>query len=500
MPVKQLSLFNQPKAWEPHAYQRRALRFILEHHSAGLWIDPGLGKTSITLAALKVLKDKGLFRKALIVAPLRVCYNVWPAEVEQWTDFHGLSYVVLHGPNKDRDVLKKVDLYIINYEGLPWLLDPETTINERTGEKKVTVDVTRFKKFGFDVLVADELSKFKHIRSQRFRMLKNLLPTFQRRWGLTGSPAANGLLDLFGQVYILDNGRTFGKYLTRFRAQYFASVDFYQRQWVLRSGAAQAIYEKLGPLVIRMSAEEYGNLPPLVEQRIRVELPPATRTIYEKLEQRMFAVIENKTVTAVNAAVVATKCHQVANGGVFVDTDIMELGLPISRMQREFVQLHDEKTNALADLIDEIQGAPLLVAYEFQHDLARLKAKFGQDVPHLGGGVSAVRSEEIIKAWNRGELPLLFGHPQSIGHGVNLQSGGCHVAWYSLTYNYELFDQFIRRLWRQGQRASSVFAYYLLARNTVDEAIMEALRRKKSTQEGLFTALTQYREQKLGLR
>lgn len=476
-----------PKPWKPHAYQKRAMKFLLEHASAALFLDPGLGKTSITLGAIKVLKKKKMFGKALIIAPLRVCHSVWPGEQEKWTDFKDLTIEVLHGPKKQEALEREADVYLINPEGLDWLLDTKKT-RTPSGKVRIEVDTRRFKKLGFDTLVIDELSKFKHASSGRFKALKLVHHLFDRRWGLTGSPASNGLMDLFGQCFILDQGRTLGPYITHFRNKYFLPHPS-GFGWVIREGAAEEIYERVEPLALRMAADDYLDLPKLIPNNIRVDLPPKVRQVYDQLEADMLAKVGEKIITAANAAAASTKCRQVANGGVYMDPDILKL-LKEPKSKREWTNLHTEKLDALEDLIEELSGSPLLVAYDFEHDLDRLKSRFGKDIPYIGGGVTAKRSKELEQAWNRGELPYLFGHPASIGHGLNLQEGDAHhVCWHSLTWDYELYDQFIRRVLRQGNRHQKVFVHHLIARDTVDEAMLGSLKSKMKGQNALFDAL-----------
>lgn len=481
------------QAWRAHAYQKRAAKFLLEHAAGALFLDPGLGKTSITLAALKVLKREGLLGRVLLVAPLRACYNVWPAEVAKWRDFHGLRLSLLHGKHKETALEADADIYVINPEGLEWLLRLSKTRAVGGAHAKrvaVSVDLARWRRLGFDMLVVDELSKFKHPRSQRFKALKQVLGTFRRRWGLTGSPAANGLLDLFGQCYVLDQGRTLGAYITHYRHKYFLpSRDGFS--WTLREGAEEEIYARLAPLALRMAAEDYLEMPARVENNLVVDLPPEALRAYLALEDELVARLEAGTVSAANVGAALSKCRQVASGGVYLDVPADGVARPV-RSERKWAHLHDAKTDALADLVDELQGSPLLVAYEFEHDLDRLQKRFPQ-APHIGGGVTAKRSDELVGLWNAGRLPLLFGHPQSVGLGLNLQEAAHHICWYSLTWDYELYDQFVRRVLRQGNRSSRVFVHHLLARGTVDEKILHALRAKRRGQQALFDALKRLR-------
>jgi SNF2 family DNA or RNA helicase len=487
----QLPLFKQSSSlWSPHAYQKKAVKFLLEHAAAALFLDPGLGKTSIALAAVKLLIKKKLVTKVLLIAPLRVCYSVWPAETEKWSDFKDLRISILHGKHKEANLKAEADIYVINPEGLDWLLGSEKSKNQ-LGRTKVTVDVRQFKALGFDTLVIDELSKFKHTNTNRFKALKQVLNTFGRRWGLTGSPASNGLMDLFGQCYVLDQGRTLGPYISHYRMKYFVP-GFDGFSWNLREGADAEIYERVKPLALRMAAEDYLDMPRLIENNIKVTLPEPVMRIYKQLEDDLIAKLDKSVVVAANAAAASMKCRQVANGGVYLDQEVIAL-VKLPKSEREWVNLHGMKVDALADLVDELQGSPLLVAYDFEHDLDRIKAKLG-DVPHIGGGVSIKAAKDLEAKWNRGELPVLLGHPQSVGHGLNLQGSCHHIAWHSLTWDFELYDQFIRRVRRQGQKEGRVFVHHIMAAGTIDEVILMALKSKNRGQQALFQALKSLRK------
>jgi SNF2 family DNA or RNA helicase len=477
----------QPVPWTPHKYSLKAVKFLLEHAAAGLFLDPGLGKTSITYAAIKMLLKKKVVKKVLIIAPLRVCHLVWPAEQKKWKDFSGLRVIVLHGPDKDQLLQQDADIYVINPEGLDWLTQVVKTRSPRTGKVSVSVDLKRFKKFGFDLLVVDELSKFKHTSSGRFKILKKIRGTFSRIWGLTGSPAPNGLLDLFGQCFILDGGRSLGTFITNYRMKYFIK-DHSGFGWDLTPGSDQLIYERIAPLVLRMSAEDYLDMPDLIENRIRVDLPEKARIIYDKVEADLFAAIDKRIVVASTAAVASVKCRQIANGGIYLEPELEQL-LKGFKPKREWVNLHTAKIEALQDLVDELQGKPLFVAYDFEHDMDRIKTAFGDDIPFIGSGVNMKKTKEIEKAWNDGKIPLLFAHPQAVAHGLNLQESGSHVCWHSLTWDYELWDQFIRRIYRQGSKASHVTVHCIIARDTIDESIIGAIKSKRKGQNALFEAL-----------
>lgn len=459
------------RQWKPHKYQVKGIKHLLERAAAALFLDPGLGKTSITLGAFKVLKKEGAAKRALVIAPLRVAYSVWPNEVKKWADFEHLKVVVLHGLDKDKQLLKDADIYVINPEGLAWLMT--------TG---------RFSKLGVDTLIVDESSKFKHTNTARFKSLKPVLHKFRRRWILTGTPAPNGLMDLFGQCYIMDLGKALGQYITHFRAKFFVPLDRLGYTWAPAAGSEEAIYELLRPYVLRLSAKDYLELPPLRENIIKVDLPPKARKVYDDLFDELVAEVEGGGLAvALSKGSAAIKCRQVANGGLYKQFDAEDR--PLLRRD-EWVHLHDAKTEATVDLVEELQGKPVLIAYHFAHDRERLLAAFGKNTPYIGGGISPKATDQIVQDWNAGKIPVLLGHPAAMSHGLNMQEAGCeHVIWYSLTYDLEHDEQFIKRVWRQGTNSKSVTAHRVVARDTYDEIILKALKRKDKTQTSLLDAL-----------
>jgi SNF2 family DNA or RNA helicase len=458
--------------YNPHDYQRQAIQFMIERATAGLFLDPGLGKTSVVLAAFKLIQKKCGLNRVLVIAPLRVAHSVWPAEVKKWDDFAHFKIEVLHGEGKD-EIMQRVncggrnapDICVINPEGLEWL-------SRALG-----------KTFPFDVLVVDESTRFKHANTQRFKTLKPLLPKFKRRYILTGSPAPNGLLDLFGQVFILDCGRTLGPTYSNYRTQFFDQTGYMGYKYVPRSGADKVIYKKLSPLVLRMDVRDLLDMPPLIgvnpPLRVEVELPQKAMAQYLQMENTLITQVEDGLVVAANAAAMSTKCRQIANGGIYTEPN-----------GKKWAHIHEAKVDAVEEIIEELQGKPALVAYEYAHDLERLKKRLG-DVPHIGGGVPPKRFKEIEVAWNEGQIPVLLAQPQSVAHGLNLQSGGAAVIWAGLTWNLEDYEQFIRRLWRQGQR-ERVIVHHIIAKDTVDEVILRGVGKKDRTQQALLGALKDY--------
>jgi SNF2 family DNA or RNA helicase len=445
-----------------------------------------LGKSAITLGAIKILKKKKLLSKVLIIAPLRVAHNVWPGEIKKWADFSGLTIEVLHGNDKNKALERNADIYVINPEGLDWLLKTTKTKSVNGKKTSVSVDIKAFKKLGFDTLVIDELTRFKNQNAISFKALAQVHKTFGRRWGLTGSPAANGLLGLFGQAYILDEGNALGKFVTHYRSKYFDTVDNEGFVYAPKPGAPDLIYERLSPLVLRMAAEDYLDLPQLVYNTIKLEMPSKSRQHYDLMEEDLFMAIDDKAIVASNAAVASGKLRQIVGGAIYEDAELTAEGFKVGG-RRDFIDLHTTKLDALGELVEELQGDPLLVAYDFGHELIRLRKRFPNAV--FAADVPINKFKDLEDSWNRGEIPLLFGHPQSIGHGLNFQQAGNNVAWFSMTWNFELEEQFIARILRQGNKHKKVFVHRFIMVDTIDELMAYSLKAKAKGQGALFKAL-----------
>ena len=452
--------------FKPHQYQHSAIQFMFEQPMSGLFADPGLGKTAITLQLLNFVGGK-----TLIVAPLRVVYSVWPAEIKKWEQFAHMSVAILHGKDKDKALRSDADIYLINPEGLPWL--------------------TRQDWPEFENLIVDESSGFKNSRTKRFKILKTILSRFRRRHILTGTPAPNGLLDLFGQIFILDGGRTLGKYITHYRTKYFYPHGYKNYLWALKPGADLKIYDAIAPLTMRIDSATHLDLPDLIVNDIQVELPPAARKIYKGLENDLFAEIEGQDVLIPTAAAAYNVCCQVANGAMYGPKNPFD-----TENKRDILPIHDEKVNCCRALVGELQGKCALIVYRYKHDLAALLKEF-PGAPNIGGGVSASDSQIIIDRWNRRETPVLLLQGQSAAHGLNLQDGGNDLIWFGLTDHYEIYEQMNRRIYRQGVKGQ-VRIHRLIATGTVDEVICARLDRKKETQQDLFTALEEYRRRQNG--
>lgn len=449
--------------YQPHAYQLDAIKHICANPGAGLFLDPGMGKTSSTLAAFTVLRDSGVVHAALVVAPLRPVHKVWPAEVAKWDDFNGLRVSVLHGPNKAALLRMPADLYVINYEGLKWL---ETQLGP---------------KLPFDMLIIDESTKIKSPKAIRTKILDALKGRVQRVVILTGTPAPKNVQDLFTQIRMLDGGERLGKFITHFRRKYFDEFPQYggYSEWVLRDGAREAIEDRIADICMTLQSTDHLAMPEMRENTINVDVPDDVWAAYRELESQFITQLNDGTVTAANAAVAAGKLRQIVGGGVYAGEG-----------QSDVIEFETNKLDALVDLVEEQSGQPLLVAVGFLHEVERIRKALGDEtIPYLGGGVTTKRSNEIIDRWNAGEYPVLLAHPTSVAHGLNLQAGGHAVCWYTLTWNLEEFIQFNGRVWRQGQQSPFVVIHYLVAEGTIDEHVLDVLRSKAKNQNALIDGL-----------
>lgn len=454
---------------KPRKYQQRAVEWFVSHGGAGTFAKPGAGKTSVVLRAILALKQAKVLRKALVIAPLRVCHEVWPVEAAEWagTAWDGLRTLkinVLHGPEKDARLQEDADIYVINPAGLKWLFE----------------DAKRFRKCGFDTLVVDESTLFKNYRTQRFKMLRKILPSFARRWILTGTPTPRGYINLFSQIYVVDMGAALGQYVTHFRFKYFTQINDWT--WVLKDGADKEIEAKIAPYIFTLEADDYKEIP--VEPNIiRVELPRKARQLYDDMEEEMIVELGNGVVTAAGAGPAAMKCAQIANGGLYHQPGLGP---------RTWENIHEAKLDAVEELIDELNGSPALIVYDFEHDLARLRGRF-PNAPYIGKGVTRSEENKIFAAWNADEIEVLLVQATSISHGLNLQLGSAQdIIWHSITYDLEVYDQLNARLARSGTKHDRIFSHLIVARDTVDDAKLLALRRKDKTQRAFLNALKEY--------
>ena len=462
--------------WNPHAYQLRAIEFLKETGCGNLWLDPGLGKTSITLAAACEYFEFDP-RPMLVIAPLRPANEVWPREIKKWSNFRHLRYTVLHGPDKDLRFSRMMDknVVIINYDGLQWLIKK---LNGRNP---------------FGIIALDESPAIKNPSTKRYECVEKLARQIPRRWLLTGTPASNSLMDLFSPQSIVDKGATFGKWFTNFRNTYFEQPAAFK--WVTKPGAEELIYEKMATSTLRLAATDYLDMPELIENDVFVELPPEARLAYDKLEKECIVSFLEGNVSAVNSAVSVMKLQQIANGAAYLDAEMPNDGDVAPTFTRKTQHIHDAKTEAALELVEEIGGKGVLIAFHYQHDYQRLKKAF-PDAPAIKSGLRPDELTKVINGWNAGKHPVLLVHAQSAGHGLNLQEFGVSVIWYSNTYSRDLYDQLIARVYRQGQQSKFIVVHRIIALNTIDHAIVGALQQKGITQESLFRGVIENSQNK----
>ena len=440
-----------------HNYQKYSVDFIINHPAAALLLDCGCGKTVITLTAINDLMfDRFEVHKVLIIAPLRVTRFSWGAEIRKWEHLKSLRYSIVVGTEKERRsaLQQKADIYIINRENLPWLIENS--------------------KFDYDMVVVDELSSFKNHQAKRFKAFMKVRPLVKRIVGLTGTPSSNGLMDLFAEFKLLDMGQRLGRFIGQYRTAYFQpdkmnGMVVYSYKTL--PGAEEKIYEKISDITISMRATDHLQMPELISSQYEVELSAAERIKYELLKKDLVLPIGDDEITAANAAALSGKLCQLANGAIYDDDN-------------KAVRIHDRKLDALEDIIESMNGRPLLVAYWFKHDFDRIAERLSE----LKVPFSKLDTDESIEKWNSGEIPVALIHPASAGHGLNLQSGGSALVWFGITWSLELYQQTVARLWRQGQK-HTVVIQHIITKNTIDENIMLALENKEHTQTALIEAV-----------
>lgn len=441
--------------YRPHGYQQRAKDYIVAHPAAGLFLEMGLGKTVITLTAVNELMCE-LFdvTRVLVIAPLRVAATVWAEEAEKWDHLRHLRFAKVLGPRQQRveALHQEADVYVINRENIPWLVE------HLHGE------------WPFDMVVIDELSSFKSPQAARFKALRKVMPAVRRVVGLTGTPAPNGLIDLWSQVYLLDRGKALGRTLGAYRERYFTPGrrnGYTVFDWRLKEGSENAIFRALEGLCMSMRAEDYLELPERSDRLVEATMGPEAQRIYDRLKKEHAAMLAGRAITAQSAAVVMGKLLQAANGAVYDD-------------EHRAVMIHDAKMQVLEDLIEAANGQPVVVCYTFRHDLQRLMERFPD--------ARTLSTPEDVKDWNAGKIPILLIHPASAGHGLNLQAGGHIMIWFGLTWSLEQYQQANARLHRQGQ-TKPVQIYHIVTSGTVDERVLRILQQKGEGQDALIDAV-----------
>lgn len=440
--------------YKPHSYQEYAIRYIETHPISALLIDMGLGKTSITLTAIRnLLFDSFEVCKVLVIAPLRVAKNTWTDEIKKWEHLSTLTYSLIIGNENERlsALNEQTDIYIINRENVDWLVN-------KSGYK-----------FDFDMVVIDELSSFKNHQSKRFKSLMKVRPLVKRIVGLTGTPSSNGLMDLFAEFKILDMGKRLGYFIGQYRNTYFKPDKMngpIVYSYKPLPNAENAIYEKISDITVSMKANEYLKMPELLTSNYVVELSNSEKNQYDEMKKSLVLEITDGEITASNAASLSNKLCQLSNGAIYDD-------------EQNIVEIHGRKLEALEDIIESMNGKPLLIAYWYRHDLERIKSSFS---------VREIKTSEDISDWNDGKIPVALIHPASAGHGLNLQNGGSTLVWFGLTWSLELYQQTNARLYRQGQK-NTVVIQHIITKGTIDEQILKVLQKKNKTQADLIDAV-----------
>nr|DAO76204.1 MAG TPA: Chromatin remodeling complex ATPase [Caudoviricetes sp.] len=441
--------------FSPHNYQAFAINYIETHPIAAVLLDMGLGKTVISLTAIAdLLFDSFEAHRILVVAPLRVARDTWPAEIAKWEHLQHLTYAVCVGTPKERRaaLMAEADITILNRENLGWLIDSSGF------------------DFDYDMVIIDELSSFKNHKSKRFQSLMKVRPKVKRIIGLTGTPSSNGLMDLWAEFKLLDFGERLGRFITHYRNNYF--IPDKRNGEIIYSYkpmpyAEDAIYRRISDITISMKSTDHLQMPELITSQYEVQLSEEEEKRYEELKADFILELPEGEITAANAASLTGKLSQLANGAIYDDDG-------------NIIEFHDRKLDALEDLIEAANGKPLLVAYWFKHDLQRIKKRFD---------VREIKSSKDITDWNNGDIPVAVIHPASAGHGLNLQAGGSTLIWFGLTWSLELYQQTNARLWRQGQTSGTVVIEHIITKGTIDERILKALSLKEVTQNALIDAV-----------
>ena len=441
--------------YQPHEYQQYATDFIIKNPTAAVFLEMGLGKSVIALTAiLELCLERFEISRVLVIAPLRVARDTWPAEIQKWDHLKDLTYSVAVGTaNERRAALRqKTFVHIINRENVQWLIEDSGI------------------PWQYDMVVIDELSSFKSHQSKRFKSLMKARPGVRRMVGLTGTPSSNGLMDLWSEFRVLDMGKRLGRFITHYREQFF-EPDRRNGMQVFsyrpRAGAEREIYRRIGDITISMRSADYLKMPECVMNTVPVKLDSTEYEVYEEMESKMVTELDGVEIDAVNAAALTGKLCQLANGAIYTPDG-------------NTVFFHERKLDALEDLIEGANGKPVLVAYWYKHDLARIQDRFK---------VRELKSSKDIADWNAGKIPVAVIHPASAGHGLNLQAGGSTLIWFGLTWSLELYQQTNARLWRQGQQAETVVIHHIITRGTVDEDVMQSLSVKDRSQAALMRAV-----------
>jgi SNF2 family DNA or RNA helicase len=441
--------------WIPKKYQEEALAFALEHEYAQLWLDKGLGKTSVALHAIADLMDRLEVSRVLVVSTRRITKNVWPSEVAKWDSLKHLPIRDIEGSPKRRSEMLDEPYYgieTITFEKLTWLF------GAHLGRRGV---------LPWDMVIFDESSKLKQPGTRRFRSLRAWQDKLPRTLNLTGSPAPSGLLNVWAPTFLLDAGERLGRTYTRYRDTWFAT-DFMGWKFEPVKGALEHIHKQLSDITLSMSAKDYLDLPPLVVNDIWLPFPDEAEQPYRQLEREMFLDLERGTVEVANGGVLTGKCRQIANGALYLNGE-----------SKEWQIIHDKKIEALDEILEEAMGRNIIVAYQFKSDLARLRAKYPTAAVLVG------KDDHLIDEWNEGQHSMLILHPASAGHGLNLQDGGCDMVMFGMPWSFDQYDQCVDRIAGGLRRERPTFIHRILVECSVERAVVNSLNNNCTVQEAL---------------
>lgn len=450
-----------------HDYQERGVSHIVDNEYCALFLDMGLGKTVTTLTAIKELLDNCIISNALVIAPKKVTQVTWSDEIKNWEHLQGLTISVIDGTAKQRReaMAAKADIYAVSRDNIVWL------VLEHGGVK-----------LPYDMVVIDELSSFKNHASKRFRAMRKVRKFIPRVVGLTGTPAPNGLIDLFAQMYLIDEGQRLGKTVTAYRDRFFrpgkrnGDIVYTYELKAPQDETEQQISDLISDITISMTAEDYLRMPDKIMLYDYVDLAPKVLAMYRDFEKEQILELINsdEPISAASAAALSNKLQQFANGAIY-------------DAERNVKDLHNEKLDKLEELVEAANGEPVLIAYSYKHDLERIMQKLKAYKP------VKLEKPEHIADWNAGKIPVLVTHPASAGHGLNLQKGGHNIIWFGNTWSLELYQQFNARLYRQGQ-GKPVTIHHIVTRGTIDEKIIKSLDGKRETQDGLMESIKELME------
>jgi hypothetical protein len=442
--------------FKPHDYQAHTTQFIIDHPESAIFLGMGMGKTISTLTAINdLVRNRFETQKVLVIAPIRVARDTWPTEIKKWDHLAGLTVSTITGTAKQREAAanRRADIYTIGRENIPWLVKHHGS------------------RWPYDMVIIDELSSFKNPQAKRFKALKKVRPKIHRIVGLTGTPAPNSLLDIWAPFRLIDNGERLGRFITHYRDQYFTpgrrngTVVY---NWNLRPGADQAIYDNIADITVSMRTADYLQLPEATHQHITVQLPAKARKHIDTLKRDLVLDLDDDTIDAANAATLSLKLQQLAGGAIYNEEG------------NDYITIHNEKIQALTELVDQAQGNPMLVCYWFKHERDRIL----DAVP----GARVLDTQQDFHDWNNGDIPVALIHPASAGHGLNLQAGGHIMVWYTTPWSLELYEQANARLHRQGQ-TEPVSIIHIDTADSIDQTVHQALTRKDTTQQALITAV-----------